>query len=92
MRVLLDNVYAFFGWKRHEDVPQDDDDDDDDDKEMLNKRNLARRNSKRFVIGDGEDELPSPTTEIVITESPDVEKSVWAARNTAGLQVGTTLT
>ncbi|XP_049825243.1 acetyl-CoA carboxylase isoform X3 [Aethina tumida] len=88
MRVLLDNVYAFFGWKRHEDVPQD----DDDDKEMLNKRNLARRNSKRFVIGDGEDELPSPTTEIVITESPDVEKSVWAARNTAGLQVGTTLT
>lgn len=46
---------------------------------MNNKKFLARRNSKRFVIGDGEDELPSPNPpDVTITESPNLERKSWA--------------
>ncbi|XP_060534242.1 acetyl-CoA carboxylase isoform X2 [Cylas formicarius] len=65
-------------------------------KVILSKRNLARRNSKRFVIGDGEDELPSPLTpDVTLTESPSVEnRSDWLSQENCGrfLRVRKTLT
>lgn len=53
---------------------------------MNNQKFLNRRNSKRFVIGDGEDELPSPNTpNVTVTESPSVEMRVeWAKQDNVG--------
>ncbi|XP_050313932.1 acetyl-CoA carboxylase isoform X2 [Anthonomus grandis grandis] len=54
---------------------------------MNNKKLIGRRNSKRFVIGDGEDELPSPTIppDVTVTESPSVELRVdWLNQDNGG--------
>ncbi|CAH0549066.1 unnamed protein product [Brassicogethes aeneus] len=99
MNVIFDKFLRLFAWKNNEECSEIIDvrlerDFNPLETTMNSKKLLARRNSKRFVIGDGEDELPSPTTEIIITESPDVEKEVgheWA-RAASRLSVGTTLT
>jgi len=53
---------------------------------MNNQKFLNRRNSKRFVIGDGEDELPSPNPpDVTVTESPSVEmRAEWAKQDNVG--------
>lgn len=67
------------------------------DEIMMNKRNVVRRNSKRFVIGDGEDDftnanqLPDVTiSECNESESSSVRTPEWAHGN--HLVPGTTLT
>ncbi|KAF7283158.1 hypothetical protein GWI33_001223 [Rhynchophorus ferrugineus] len=56
----------------------------------MKKHFLGRRNSKRFVIGDGEDELPSPTPpDVTITESPSVEsRTEWVTNQENGARLG----
>ncbi|XP_066148844.1 acetyl-CoA carboxylase isoform X1 [Euwallacea fornicatus] len=54
---------------------------------MNNQKFLGRKNSKRFVIGDGEDELPSPIPpDVTITESPNMEqrRAEWMNQDNGG--------
>ncbi|XP_063925251.1 acetyl-CoA carboxylase isoform X2 [Zophobas morio] len=68
---------------------------DIDDKIM--KRTLTRRSSKRFVIGDEDEELGSPEIEITIAEAVDtdnnenIQNSEWLAESSR-LKPGATLT
>lgn len=69
------------------------------DEIMLNKRNLVRRNSKRFVIGDGEDEINTTNQlpDVTINECSESENNEVHVRNTEWahgnrLVPGTTLT
>lgn len=57
-------------------------------------RNLKRRNSKRFVIGDGDDESPVTIPEMTITEAAGDEVAVsdWIPIENSKLKVRATLT
>ncbi|KAJ8957940.1 hypothetical protein NQ318_001938 [Aromia moschata] len=60
---------------------------------LMMNRKLARRNSKRFVIGDGEDELSMSIPEMTITESPTESiRPEWLKEDQSRLKVRTTLT
>lgn len=68
-------------------------------KEFIMKRNYVRRNSKRFVIGDSEDDLESPTLpDVTITDAisefvEEPPRNVWIKENSQGkLSVKATLT
>lgn len=59
------------------------------------KRNYARRNSKRFVIGDGDDEFEamSQMPDITITETAEEQSRVWTKESSSNrLSVRSTLT
>lgn len=66
---------------------------------MLN-RTLNRRNSKRFVIGDGEEENVTPQIEITATENvafetdnnDNIRQNQWLVQSSSRLRQGSTLT
>lgn len=64
--------------------------------EVIMKRNYSRRNSKRFVIGDGEDEFETipQMPDVTITESlEEPPRNVWSKETNDGrLSVRSTLT
>lgn len=58
-------------------------------------KNYARRNSKRFVIGDGEDDFDtiSQLPDVTVTEPPEGHSQNWALPNSSSrLSIRSTLT
>ncbi|KAJ8967322.1 hypothetical protein NQ314_002949 [Rhamnusium bicolor] len=80
---------------RDKDPEQSDESSDDECEiweDIIMNRNLTRRNSKRFVIGDGEDEPSVIVPEMTITESPNHNIRTQWMKDDTKLNVRSTLT